>query len=1111
TAEQCRRAASAALAGKTRRDSSGRISPVFWRMGAHDPTDDAYQAGTRPAPTEYIRFAMIALVQLIVFIPTIALWLKRHKIKLVHLNNEILSHLPLILGARLAGCRIICHFHGWRKLTRTEKVISRVIHCFISVTQSGADFYSWQLDGMEVVGIPNGLLMSERSNVQPQVRIETRQKLGFIDQDFVVLIVGRFIPLKGHSVFLKAIAAAVRVNQNLKALVVGTDPSPGGEFRRKLEHEVLQLNLKERVQFLSWQDHMGPVYEASDVVVQPSVEPESFGYAALEGMSMEKPVIASRIGGLVDVVGHGETGFLIEPGDSDQLAEAVLNIAENLKLAIQLGKNGRQRVKRLFTMEHNAEEVQNVYRKILNAKRILIAESGSGYGGTAKYLFDLVTHLNRDEFSLEVVAYGGGPFIQKLKGARKCVSLKPSWFFPWGEDKTQRGDVQSVSFAGGKIGRAIVSLFQLIFLVPQIAVWLRKRRIALVHLNNDIRSHLPLLLAARITGARVICHFHGWRPMTRVEQWAKRWVDQFITLTDSGAGFLKSQLGGVSVQVIPNGISWASGIDDLEARRQEERKLLGIKSSEKVIAILGRLVPLKGHDTYLKALSEVIQKGHKVIGLVMGHDPSSDQRYLNALEAYASKLGIAGKMRFLPWQEDVASIYAASDIVIHASREAEPFPLVIIEAMLAGKPVIAAQLGGVVDLVRNGETGILFEPDDHTALAHSIETLMGDCAFVNGLTQNAKEWAQKSFRVEENALQIEQLYRRLLRSCVEAHGMPYDAEAVPAQNDLEREVNYAFKKAFYYTGGVAVLRNVLSTKVPILMYHRVFRKPDPFFPAVSEDTFRQQMEYLKYAYHVISLDELLKFWRLDQPVPRRSLVLTFDDTDVKTWSLIYPLCKTLGLPATIFLASGPAEEDSFIWTDRLRWWFKLTKLKRYAFQLNGHKKEWDLQDPENRLIALSELSGELKTWENINRKRAVAQLEYELGVRRSELPIDWILSQVQVRSADRNLISYGAHTVTHSILNRMTLEEARYEIYESKKRLEEIWGERVMHFAYPNGEKDDFGGDHKELITGAGFVSASSAILGLNDANTDRYALRRIYAREEPLANFACRLVGVGS
>lgn len=297
--------------------------------------------------------------------PQIAAWIRKSGIQLVHLNNEIHSHIPLILGAKLAGCKILCHLHGWRSLTRIEKWAGRFVDQFIAVTKSGAAFYREQLGGRDVIGIPNGIHANGKHLKNGKSRLETRRELGVDPGDFLAVLIGRLIPLKGHSVFFQALAKAGQAKRRLRGLVVGNDPSPAGTFQLKLEKQLYDLGLQEKVQFVPWRENLDSIYEASDAVIQPSVQPESFGYVALEGMMAGKPVVASKTGGLVDLVVNGKTGLLVEPGDSSQLATAMMRIAEDRDYAKELGTRGKERALNLFNMERNAKSIQELYERLL--------------------------------------------------------------------------------------------------------------------------------------------------------------------------------------------------------------------------------------------------------------------------------------------------------------------------------------------------------------------------------------------------------------------------------------------------------------------------------------------------------------------------------------------------------------------------------------------------------------------------------------------------------------------------------------------------------------------------------------------------------------------------
>jgi len=363
--------------------------------------------------------------------------------------------------------------------------------------------------------------------------------------------------------------------------------------------------------------------------------------------------------------------------------------------------------------------------------RILIAESGSGYGGTAKYLAGLLPLLDRERFAIEIVAYGKGPFVQRVVKEGWSIRFHEDWRFPF-------------------LNR-----------IPRIASWLRKEKIELVHLNNEIRSHVPLILAARWAGSKVLCHLHGWRKLTRIERWTSRFVDQFVAVTTSGAHFYQKQLNR-EVKGVPNGIA-ASGLASVEGMdRTAVREALGLGKEDFLAVLIGRLVPLKGHSVFFKALARARKVQSGLRGLVVGNDPS-DGGYRRRLEEELSRLGLEKTVRFVPWQESLDAVYEASDVVVQPSVQPESFGYVALEGMLAGKPVVAARSGGLADLVLDGETGILVEPGSANELASAVTRIAEDPAYATELGQRGRERALSVFNMERNAKQIQEIYGNLLR------------------------------------------------------------------------------------------------------------------------------------------------------------------------------------------------------------------------------------------------------------------------------------------------------------------------------------------------------------
>jgi len=368
--------------------------------------------------------------------------------------------------------------------------------------------------------------------------------------------------------------------------------------------------------------------------------------------------------------------------------------------------------------------------------KILFAESGTGYGGSARYLSELLAQLDRSRFELEVAASEEGPFIKKIQDSGVPVTLRPRWKFE---------------------GPAAV------LRVPGILLWLLRRRIRIVHLNNEILTHIPMIAAARLAGCKILCHLHGWRPMTRIEKFFLPFVHEWVAISEAGAAYYTRELGGRKVRAVPNGIAVNGQFDNFEENRRERRAGLGFSEEEIVVLISGRLVPWKGQTVFLEAFAKAAEKHPYLRAVILGRDPDLRQAYLKRLKELARNLRLESKVRFIDWVPDVWPLYAAADLVVHASTSPEPFGLVILEAMFAKRPVIASLGGGVSDMVRDGETGWLVTPESAGELAHAMGRAAGDPGLAAQMAVNAQTRARKYFCIEKNAEQVAWIYESMLR------------------------------------------------------------------------------------------------------------------------------------------------------------------------------------------------------------------------------------------------------------------------------------------------------------------------------------------------------------
>jgi len=175
-----------------------------------------------------------------------------------------------------------------------------------------------------------------------------------------LLCVGRLIPIKGHIVLLRAFAEARASVPGLELEVAGRGP-----LEPALRALAKDLGIDGAVRFLG---HVSPIQAAIEraaVIVVPSMG-EGFGMVALEAMERARPVIAAEIGGLGELVRHGETGLLVSPGEAEPLRQAIVRLAGDLPLAERMGEAGRRRALRDFLEERCTDRTELLYRASLD-------------------------------------------------------------------------------------------------------------------------------------------------------------------------------------------------------------------------------------------------------------------------------------------------------------------------------------------------------------------------------------------------------------------------------------------------------------------------------------------------------------------------------------------------------------------------------------------------------------------------------------------------------------------------------------------------------------------------------------------------------------------------
>lgn len=284
-----------------------------------------------------------------------------------------------------------------------------------------------------------------------------------------------------------------------------------------------------------------------------------------------------------------------------------------------------------------------------------------------------------------------------------------------------------------------------------------KENILIVH-GNTTQTNLTGSLAAIGTGCRTVWHE---RTLPGAEWDVDRWLgflpDRIICNSAAVARRFRSHGNAV---VILNGVSLerfrpGAGGDTL-------RGALGVGGDELLVGIAGNFTPLKGHEIFIRAASCIATQEKTLRFCIVGDETFADNKGRHeVLRTLVRNLGLEKRMQFLGYRDDMPAIMDALDILV-APSYLEACSRAVLEAMAAGTPVVATNVGGNPELVEDGVTGILISPGDCDALAKAILRLACDPALRHQMGAAAKKRAEGAFSVARQVHQTQAVYEELM-------------------------------------------------------------------------------------------------------------------------------------------------------------------------------------------------------------------------------------------------------------------------------------------------------------------------------------------------------------
>lgn len=272
-------------------------------------------------------------------------------------------------AAKMANVKVVIYsphgniFFGYfgkfstRLFIMLEKIAARFTDKIVTLTKRGMEPYINLGIGRkgQFIHIYNGIDVDE-FNEKGNINIsQKKRELGLLDNHLVGSIVGRLVPVKGHIYLIKSICKVVDEFPNVRFLFVGD-----GILRDNLINQARLLGIMDYIYFLGMRYDVAQILACSDLALMSSIN-EGFGMAILEAMSMKKPVIATNVDGIPEIVDDGETGILVPPKDPDAFALAIIKLFSRRDLAKKMGLNGFEKAKRDFDIRSTAKKTESLY------------------------------------------------------------------------------------------------------------------------------------------------------------------------------------------------------------------------------------------------------------------------------------------------------------------------------------------------------------------------------------------------------------------------------------------------------------------------------------------------------------------------------------------------------------------------------------------------------------------------------------------------------------------------------------------------------------------------------------------------------------------------------
>ncbi|ACD16378.1 glycosyltransferase family 4 protein [Paraburkholderia phytofirmans] len=575
------------------------------------------------------------------------------------------------------------------------------------------------------------------------------------DKEDFYLTASRMVPYKKIDLIVEAFA---RMPQR-KLVVIGDGP----------DMQKIRAKAGPNVEIMGYQPFKMLKEKMSRAKAFVFAAEEDFGISVVEAQACGTPVIAYGKGGALETVRDlsepRPTGMFFDDQNVESIIAAVERFDGHVKRFSPLDcrANAEQ-----FSAAHFRERFFAHVRAavpalraatlppyvpykaptVASGPRILAVDQSGVLGGAELSLLEIVKALRS---RIEVVLFDDGPFRSALAKAGVAV------------DVLDAGALRHVRKQGGSMpkGQALKGLISLVRATAK-----RARNADVIYANTQ-RAMVIGALAGKLARRPVVWHLRdivspehfGGKQLAIIKWCARLGLTHVIANSAASArAFAElTQFDEKRIDVVFNGIS-AAPFDALRTVPQATlRKRLGLPEDAFLVGSFSRLARWKGQHVLLEAMVLNPQMHAVLVGApLFGED-----QYEIELHAFVAAHNLGGRVHFLGFQHDIAACMCAVDAVVHTSITPEPFGRVIVEGMLAQRPVVAARAGGVLEIIDDYENGVLCTPADAHGLADALAELRSNDELRNRLVRNGYQTALSRFGTATYVEGVERILKRV--------------------------------------------------------------------------------------------------------------------------------------------------------------------------------------------------------------------------------------------------------------------------------------------------------------------------------------------------------------